>query len=89
MSDTISTDAAKSTLRVTLANAIARTVVSIIATLDETGTPMTENQQTAILSVAIMEYRSYADDGEKSIDAEILLWATAEETRALFDSLDA
>jgi hypothetical protein len=93
--DTITTDTAKSILRVMLAQAAARIIVSTISTLHEMEAPLTEIQQQGIVAAALMDYRTTCEDAEDSVDAEVVLnhmrvavnaalppkWATEDEAR--------
>jgi hypothetical protein len=99
VSDRITTESAKSILRVMLANAVARTVVGTIATLQEMEAPLTEIQQVGIVATAMMDYRTTADEAEESVDAEVVMdglrtmtargrveWATEDEVRKAWDT---
>jgi hypothetical protein len=93
----ITTESAKSILRVVLANAISQTMIGTITALEEIGAPLTELQQVEIVASAMMDYRSVADRAEESVDAEIVMdrmreeinktlpptrqWATEDEAR--------
>jgi hypothetical protein len=89
MKPVISTETAKSILRVMLATAIAQTTLDVI-----TESSLTMNEQTDIMANALMTYRSCADEGEQAVDAEVTLqwlravwasntseWATQDEAR--------
>jgi hypothetical protein len=71
--DKITTDSAKSILRVMLANAISRTMIGTITALEEIGAPLTEVQQIEIVASAMMDYRAVADDAEMSLEAEVVM----------------
>jgi hypothetical protein len=93
----ITTESAKSILRVMLANAISQTMIGTITALEEIGAPLTELQQIEIVASAMMDYRTVADRAEESVDAEIVMdrmreeinktlprareWATEQEAR--------
>lgn len=75
----ITTDAAKSILRVMLAQATARIIVSTISTLNEMETPLTEIQQQGIVAAAMMDYKTTCDDAEESVDGEVVMDQMREE----------
>jgi hypothetical protein len=79
--DKITTESVKSILRVMLANAVARTVASTLTALEEMEVRLTEIQQIEIVAVAMMDYRSVADDAEASVDAEIVMDRMRESVR--------
>ena len=78
MTDIITTDSAKSMLRVFLAKAVADTVVCMEAVMREAETPLTEIQKVELISVAMMGYRSVVEQAESSVEMEVLM----EEMRA-------
>jgi hypothetical protein len=69
----ITTESAKSILRVMLANAVARTVMGTITALEEMEAPLTEIQQVEIVATAMMDYRSVAEDAEESVEMEVVM----------------
>lgn len=75
----ITTESAKSILRVVLANAISQTMIGTITALEEIGAPLTELQQVEIVASAMMDYRTVADRAEESVDAETVMDRMREE----------
>jgi hypothetical protein len=73
MADRITVEAAKSILRVTLAKACADTVVSIEAVMQDQENPLTEIQKIELIAVAMMGYRSIAEEAEASVDGEVVM----------------
>lgn len=72
METKISAESAKSILRIHLAKAFADTVVSLEVVLQDEA-PLTENQRIELIAVAMMGYRSTADDAEESVDAQVVM----------------
>lgn len=93
--DKITTEAAKSILRVMLAKAVADSVVGVQAVMEEQENPLTEIQKIELTAVAMMGYRQIADEAEESVDAQVTMdqmreavnaprkgqWATEQEAR--------
>ena len=95
----ITTEAAKSILRVMLAKGLARSVVGTIETMNEIDEPLTEIQKVAVISSTMMDYRSTCDEAEETVDAEVVIdelrirtargevkWATEDELRESWDA---
>lgn len=66
----ITTESAKSMLRVALANSIAATLVDGFQNAADNGHPLTDRQKASVTAMALMNYRDYAQNSEALADLE-------------------